>query len=91
MAVMATGSMKSGVELEDDESALVNSATAKLLQTDSEELKVLHDNVLVWIHQYQMNSTQISSWIKARLAACDKPRPGTVLEYLKRAYMDWEM
>ena len=88
MAVMATGSMKSGVELEDDESALVNSATAKLLQTDSEELKVLHDNVLVWIHQYQKNSTQISSWIKARLAACDKPRPGTVSEYLKRAHMD---
>ena len=91
MAVMAFSSMSSGVELDDEESATINEATAKMLQSDTEELTGLYENVIAWINQYQKNPNQIGLWIKARLTACNRPRPGTILEYLKRGHMDWEM
>ena len=82
MCVMATGAMDSGVQLEDDDSDAINRATAKALQIGV-KLASLPDSVMVWISHYQPDPTMIGAWIKSRLLSYDKPRTGSILEYLK--------
>jgi len=49
---MATGAMKSGVQLDDDESKIVNETTAKALRLSVQEVSQIPDNVGVWIKSF---------------------------------------
>ena len=52
MCIMATGAMKSGVQLDDDESKIVNETTAKALRLSVQEVGQIPDNVGVWIKSF---------------------------------------
>ena len=47
MCIMATGAMKCGVQLDDDESRIINKATAKAMRLSVQEIKQIPDNVAV--------------------------------------------
>lgn len=89
MCIMATGSMKSGVQLDDNESRIINKATAKALRLSDKEVTQIPDNVGVWIEGYIKDSSRISTWIKSRLTTATKPRTHSVLEHLMIAHKDW--
>ena len=59
MCIMATGAMKSGVQLDDDESRIINKATAKAMRLSVQEVKQIPDNVGVWIDSYNKDSSRI--------------------------------
>lgn len=68
MCIMATGAMKSGVQLDDDESRVINKATAKAMRISLQDVKQIPDNVTVWIDTYNNDPERISLWIKSRLS-----------------------
>ena len=88
MCVMATGSMKSEVRLNDDDSIEVKNATAQVLGLNNIESLLTPVNVLVWIEKYKDAPSAIENWFKHRLSIYDKLRSGSVLYYLKSTHMD---
>ena len=78
-------------QLEDDDSDAINRAMAKALQISVKEVASLPDNVMVWISYYQFDPAMIGAWIKFRLLSYDKPRAGSILEYLKTSDMEWNL
>ena len=91
MCVMATGAINSGVQLEDDDSDAIKRAMAKALQIGVKEVGSLPDNIMVWISKYQSDPTMIGAWIKFKLLSYNKPRAGSILEYLKTSDMGWNL
>ena len=89
MCIMATGSMKSGGQLDDDESRIINKATAKALRVTEKEVSQIPDNVGVWIEEYIKDSSRIGNWIKSCLTSSTKPRTYSVLEHLMISHKDW--
>ena len=47
MCIMATGAMKCGVQLDDNESRIINKATAKAMGLSVQEIKLIPDNIAV--------------------------------------------
>ena len=47
MCIMATGAMKCGVQLDDNESRIINKATAKAMRLSVQEIKLIPDNIAV--------------------------------------------
>lgn len=86
---MATGAMKSGVQLDDDESRVINKATAKAMRISLQDVKQIPDNVTVWIDTYNNDPERISLWIKSRLSGATKPHQYSVLEHLMISHRDW--
>ena len=68
MCIMATGAMKSGVQLDDDDSKVVNEAMAKALRLSVKEVSQIPDNVGVWIDTYNKDPSRVGKWIKSRLS-----------------------
>ena len=89
MCIMATGAMKSGVQLDDDESRIINAATTKALRMSVQEVNQMPDNVSLWIKTYNKDANRIGNWIKSRLSAAAKPRQYSVLEHLMVSHRDW--
>jgi len=89
MCIMATGSMKSGVQLDDDESRIINKATAEALRVSEKEVSQIPDDVGVWIQEYLKDSSRIGNWIKSHLTSSTKPRQYSVLEHLMISHRDW--
>ena len=89
MCIMATGAMKSGVQLEDKESRIINKTTAKALRMTEQETGQLPDNAGLWIQTYNADSNRIAEWIKSRLTSATKPRQHSILEYLMVSHKDW--
>jgi len=52
MCIMATGALKTGVQLDDDQSKVINATTAKALRLSVQEVNTIPDNVAVWIKTY---------------------------------------
>ena len=71
MCIMATGAMKSGVQLDDDESRIINRTTAKALRVSGQEVSQMPDNVGIWMQTYNKDSNRIGIWIKSRLNICN--------------------
>ena len=89
MSIMATGAMRAGVQLDDDESKIINETTAKGLRLSVQEVNSIPDNVTVWIQTYNKNPATIGDWIKSRLTNATKPRQFSVLEHLMISHRDW--
>ena len=89
MCIMATGAMKAGVQLDDDDSKIINEMTAKALSLSVQEVNLIPDNVGVWIQTYNQNPSKIGDWIKSRLTNATKPRQYSVLEHLMISHRDW--
>jgi len=87
--IMATGAMKSGVQLDNDESRVINATTEKALRLRIQEVNQIPDNVGVWIKTYNKDSSRIGNWIKSRLSGAAKPRQFSVLEHLMISHRDW--
>ena len=89
MCIMATGSMKSGVQLADKESRIIQKTTAKTLRVTEKELGQIPDNAELWIQTYNEDPGRIGTWIKSRLTSATKPRQHSILEYLMVSHKDW--
>ena len=89
MCVMATASMKSGVQLADKESRVINKTTAKALRVTEKEVGQIPDNAELWIQTYNADPGRIGAWIKSRLTSSVKPRQHSILEYLMVSHKDW--
>ena len=89
MCIMATGAMKSGVQLDDDESRIINRTTAKALRVSEQEVSQMLDNVGIWMQTYNKDSNRIGIWIKSRLTSATKPRQYSVLKHLMTSHRDW--
>lgn len=89
MCIMATSTMKCGVQLDDDESRIINKATAKAMRLSVQEIKQIPDNVGVWIDSYNNDSARIGLWIKSCLSGAAKPCQFSVLEHLMVSHRDW--
>ena len=89
MCIMATGAMKSGVQLADKESRIINKTTAKALRVTEQEVGQLPDNAGLWIQTYNSDTNRIAEWIKSRLTTSTKPRQNSILEYLMVLHKDW--
>ena len=76
---MATGAMRSGVQLDSDKSKIINETTARALKLSVQEINSIPDNVTVWIQTYNKNPSKIGDWIKSRLTNATKPRQYSVL------------
>ena len=63
---MATGAMKTGVQLDDDQSKIINETTARAQKLTVQEITGVLDNVTVWIRTYNENRAPIGDWIKSR-------------------------
>ena len=81
--------MKSGVQLDDDESRLIKKATAKALRVSEQEVTQIPDNVGIWVQTYTKDSNRIGTWIRSRLTSAAKPRQHSVLEHLMVSHRDW--
>lgn len=79
MCIMATGAMKSGVQLADKESRIINKTTAKALRVTEQEVGQLPDNAGLWIQTYNADTNRIAGWIKSRLTTATKPRQNSIL------------
>ena len=79
MCIMATGAMRSGVQLDSDKSKIINETTARALKLSVQEINSIPDNVTVWIQTYNKNPSKIGDWIKSRLTNATKPRQYSVL------------
>ena len=53
--------MKSGVQLDDDESRIINAATAKALRMSVQEVNQMPDNVSLWIKTYNKVPTGLET------------------------------
>ena len=89
MCIMATGAMKSSVQLDDDESKIINQTTTKALRLSVQEVNQIPDNVGVWIKSYTKDPARVGNWIKSRLSGASKPRQYSVLEHLMVSHRDW--
>ena len=89
MCIMATSTMKCGVQFDDDESRIINKATAKAMRLSVQEIKQIPDNVGVWIDSYNNDSARIGLWIKSCLSGAAKPCQFSVLEHLMVSHRDW--
>ena len=89
MSIMATGAIKAGVELKDDQSKVINEATAKALKLSVHEVSTIPDNVLVWIKTYIETPGRVGEWIRSRLTSTVKPRQYSVLEHLMVSHRVW--
>jgi len=88
MCIMATGAMKAGVQLDDDQSSC-SKTTARALKFTVQEVTAMPDNVMVWMRTYNENRCRIREWIKSRLTNAAKPRQFSVLEHLMVSHRDW--
>ena len=59
MCIMATGAMKSEVQLDDDDSKVINETTAKGLRLSVQEVNQIPDNVGVWIQTYNKDPSRV--------------------------------
>ena len=89
MCIMATGAMKGGVQLDDDDSKIINEITARALKMTVQEVTAKPDNVTMWIKTFNENRKSVREWIKSRLTNAAKPRQFSVLEHLMVSHRDW--
>ena len=89
MCIMATDAMKGGVQLDDDDSKIINKITARALKMTVQEVTAMPDNVTVWIKTYNENRKSVGEWIKSQLTKAAKPRQFSVLEHLMVSHRDW--
>ena len=89
MCIMATGAMKGGVQLDDDDSKIINEITARALKMTVQEVTAKPDNVTMWIKTFNENRKSVREWIKSRLTNAAKPRQFSVLEHLMVLHRDW--
>ena len=52
LCIMATGALKASVQLDDDQSRIINTTTAKALKLSVQEVTTIPDYVSVWIKTY---------------------------------------